>query len=299
MNRPPRYKQDAVIIMAIIVVILALWRLQSRPKQFGGIGSWVGTNIFGPATLSLFSGSEPGADGNTPPAGSNSGPITASNGLAPIRTNTPTSSRPPVIEAPPGSHQTLSTNLLNTNGPVTVIAVTPSDLVETPPGVTSASNVLEAATIEQRLGEVSAKGGDIQISLSWNNYNDLDLHCIDPSGEEIWFSHPVSSRTGGELDVDRNAHPPYTTSPVENIYWPIGAAPPGLYKIFVVYYAPRNGMDPAVPTAFTVRTVVRGWKTWFFKSAIRYTGRQEPKPICTLQYDPANADPSRRFRFVQ
>ena len=143
---------------------------------------------------------------------------------------------------PPGGHQTLSTNLLNTNGPVTQIAVAPADLVQTPPGVTSARNVSDAATIERRLGEVSAKGGDIQISLSWNNFNDLDLHCIDPTGEEIWFSHPRSTRTGGELDVDQNAHPPYTTTPVENIYWPAGGAPPGLYKIFVVYYAPRNGL---------------------------------------------------------
>jgi hypothetical protein len=295
MNRPTRFKQDAAIVMAIIIVILLLWRLTSHPKGFGGMGAWAGTNIFGPATLSLISGSESGE-----PA-SNGGLTTVSNEVAPIKTNTPTapSSPPPVNEAPPGSRQTLSTNLLNSNGPVTVIAVTPADLVETPPGVTSASNVSEAASIERRLGEVSAKGGDIQISLSWNNYNDLDLHCIDPTGEEIWFSHPRSNRTGGELDVDKNAHPPFTTAPVENIYWPIGAARPGLYKIFVVFYSPRNGLDPNLPTAFTVRTVVRDWKTYFFKSVISYTGHQEPKPICILRYDPANPDPARRFGFVQ
>jgi hypothetical protein len=253
----------------------------------------MGADIFGPATLGLTSGSESGTDDHPS--------TTGTNVLTPITTNTtpPPASHPPVIESPPGSHQTLPTNLLNTNGPVTVIAVPPADLVETPPGVTYASNVSEAATIERRLGEVSAKGGDIQISLSWNNYNDLDLHCIDPTGEEIWFSHPISNRTHGELDVDKNAHPPYTSSPVENIYWPIGGAPSGLYKIFVVFYAPRNGMDPATATAFTVRTVVRGWKTWFFKSTINFTGHQEPKPICTLQYDPDNPDPARRFRFVQ
>jgi len=284
-----------VIVMAILVVILALWRLRSGSKQPGGVGSWVGTNIFGSSTLSLLPGSEQGAET------SNGGPTTASNGVAPIRTNTPAPppDNPPLIDTLPASTQTPSTNLLHTNGPVTVIAVTPADLVQTPPGVTSAPIVSEAATIEQRLDGASAKGGDIQISLSWNNYNDLDLHCVEPTGEEIWFSHRISDRTRGELDVDQNARPPFTSSPVENIYWPVGKAPTGLYKIFVVFYSPRNGMDPKVPTAFTVRTVVKGWKTYYFKSVISYTGRQEPKPICTLQYEPANPDPSQRFRFVQ
>ena len=300
MNRRKRLKQNAVIIVAIAVVILVLWRLHTHPKQFGGIGSFVSTNILGPATLSLISGSEPGMDGPPPPPGASGGSTTTSNELAPIRTNTPTAtSGPPLLNlAPPGSHQPLSSNLLHSNGPVTLIAVAPADLVLTPPGVTSASNVSDAASIERRLGQVSARGGDIQISLSWNNYNDLDLHCVDPSGDEIWYSHRIS-RTRGELDVDQNANPPYTTSPVENIYWPVDAAPRGLYKVFVVYYAPRHGLDPTVPTAFTVRTVVRGWTTYFFKSTIGYTGSQIRKPICTLRYDPTNADPSLRFGFVQ
>lgn len=286
--------------MAIAIVILVLWRLLTHPKQYGGVGSFVSTNVLGPATLSLISGS-PGMDGPPPPPGESGGPTTNSNDLAPIRTNRPSpSSNPPAVNPPPpGSHQTLSTNLQRTNGPVTLIAVAPADLVQTPPGVTSAATVADAATIEKRLGEASAKGGDVQFSLSWNNYNDLDLHCIDPKGEEIWFNHRYSISSGGELDVDQNARAPYTASPVENIYWPVGGAPAGLYKIFVVYYSPRNGMDPKLPTAFTVRTVVRGWKTYFFKSTINYTGHQDAKHICTLRYEPENPDPAQRFSFVQ
>ncbi len=284
--------------MAIIVVLLALWRLHTRPQLFGGMGAWAGTNIFGSNTLSLLSGAESGTGGNTPPAGSNSEPITVSDGSAQLRTNStiPGSNHPPLMEAPTGSNQSLSTNLLNTNGPVTVIAVAPADLVETPPGVTAASNVPEAASIERRLGEASAKGGDIQISLFWKNYNDLDLHCIDPRGEEIFFSNKRSHLTGGELDVDRNAQMPFTATPVENIYWPVGGAPPGLYRIFVVHYALHGGKDP---TAFTVRTVVRTCAcTNFFSSAISFSGLREGKPVCTLQYDPANPNPSSRVRFV-
>jgi uncharacterized protein YfaP (DUF2135 family) len=40
--------------------------------------------------------------------------------------------------------------------------------------------------------------------IAWSNVNDLDLHVIEPSGEETSFSHRKSA-TGGELDVDINA----------------------------------------------------------------------------------------------
>src|SRR4051812_33577627 len=56
---------------------------------------------------------------------------------------------------------------------------------------------------QERLKEAKAKTGDIQISLIWNDTNDLDLHCIDPDGFEVYWRAPTS-RSGGELDVDRN-----------------------------------------------------------------------------------------------
>jgi hypothetical protein len=296
MTRSPRYMQDAVIAMAILVVILALWRLHSRPKMFGALGSWAATNIFGGTTLGLIQGAGQGGGEGQPVLEPPTASAASSNQSSLAVTNPPAA---PGLANRSASNSTpaanlLSTNLLNTNGPVTIIAVAPSDLVETPPGVAASSNVPEAAALERRLGEVSAKGGEIQISLSWHNYNDLDLHCVDPAGEEIFFSNRRSSRTGGELDVDQNAHLPYNMSPVENIYWPFGGAPAGLYRIFVVYYAPHCDTDE---TAFLVRTIVQG-QTNYFKSAITYTGMRERKPICSLRYDPANANPAQRFRFV-
>jgi len=52
-----------------------------------------------------------------------------------------------------------------------------------------------------------------------------------------------------------NASPPFTDSPVENIFWPYESAPAGRYEVFVDYFA-RHGDDD--PTAFTVRTDVKG-----------------------------------------
>lgn len=93
------------------------------------------------------------------------------------------------------------------------------------------------AEFKERLSAAGAKTGDVQLSLIWFNRNDLDLHCIDPSGFEISYSQR-KSRTGGELDVDRNAgcvQP--TDEPVENIFWPVGGAPNGIYRVFVNFYS--------------------------------------------------------------
>lgn len=72
--------------------------------------------------------------------------------------------------------------------------------------------------------------------IAWSNVNDLDLHVIEPNGEETSFSHRKSA-TGGELDVDMNAGSQRSQEPCENICWPSGAAPTGHYKVLVVYYS--------------------------------------------------------------
>jgi outer membrane protein OmpA-like peptidoglycan-associated protein len=107
--------------------------------------------------------------------------------------------------------------------------------------------------LNKRLKREGAKTGSIQISLLWNNYNDLDLHCIDPSGEEIFYSHKKSS-SNGELDVDMNAGGPSSNQPVENIYWGKGTAPDGEYKVILHHYAKRNcGAECLDPSNYFIR----------------------------------------------
>lgn len=77
--------------------------------------------------------------------------------------------------------------------------------------------------------------GDVQVKLSWNNYNDLDLYCVDPYGEVVWFKNKVVG-SGGLLEIDMNVEYPDSKTPIENIYWPTGEAPFGTYTVYVAYY---------------------------------------------------------------
>ncbi len=104
--------------------------------------------------------------------------------------------------------------------------------------------------LRQRLEREGAKSSDVQISLMWNNYNDLDLHVVCPSGERIHGGNRDSA-CGGELDVDANVRPE-TKKPVENVVWPEGKAPGGTYKAYVHHYKKHKKRRSRDPTKFKV-----------------------------------------------
>ena len=50
-----------------------------------------------------------------------------------------------------------------------------------------------ASALEKRLEREGAKRGSVQISLMWDNWNDLDLHVITPSGEHSYHDNRKSN----------------------------------------------------------------------------------------------------------
>lgn len=113
--------------------------------------------------------------------------------------------------------------------------------------------------------------GDVQVLLSWNNYNDLDLICTDPNGESVFFrNRNVSS--GGMLEIDMNVEYPDSKIPIENIFWQPGTAPNGTYNVYLLYY--KNHEPGINETPFSIK-VKYGGKTDEYKGVIR----KEDKPI--------------------
>lgn len=101
---------------------------------------------------------------------------------------------------------------------------------------------------------VKAAGGNVdgvlRFSIMWNegqnDDSDLDAHCKEPNGNEIYFGNckkPNTSGCGGQLDVDIT-HPMTQMAgkpSVENITWAdMSHMKPGVYKFFVNQYAARG-----------------------------------------------------------
>ena len=99
-----------------------------------------------------------------------------------------------------------------------------------------------ADSIKERVKKAGGKvDGDLRCSLSWFNYDDLDLHMKEPHGNEIYYGNKRSDKTSGHLDVDMNAGHGATRSAVENITYPDRKKMvPGIYQLIVHNFAKRE-----------------------------------------------------------
>lgn len=88
--------------------------------------------------------------------------------------------------------------------------------------------------------------GDLRISLSWFNADDLDLSVVEPNGSRIYFSRKRSSQSGGTLDLDMNGLDKHSdTEPVENIIYPDRRKmPQGVYRAIVNNFSKRSNTNP-------------------------------------------------------
>ena len=109
--------------------------------------------------------------------------------------------------------------------------------------------------IDERLEREGGASGEVQISLAWDDFNDLDLHLFCPSGERIYFNNK-KSECGGLLDVDMNVRP-VSNTPVENVVWK-GDAPLGTYKVGVHFYKHHRKRRTKRVCHYRLRVITHG-----------------------------------------
>jgi hypothetical protein len=124
-------------------------------------------------------------------------------------------------------------------------------------------------------------GVEIRATLIWGNRNDLDLHCMTPGGEHIYYGNK-RARCGGWLDVDMNVRGE-TTEPVENIRWLPGSARVGRYQFYVYHYRfhePYHGETP-----YSVELEVNG-KIYRYDGVLPSGQTQISQPVFEFSYVP-------------
>lgn len=97
--------------------------------------------------------------------------------------------------------------------------------------------------------------GKLQVSVSFDNAKDIDLHLIEPNGSHIYYGQSTSSN-GGQLDLDSNASCNIDNINNENIYYENEATvEAGTYKAYVVMY---SNCDESVATNYVLTVRYNG-----------------------------------------
>lgn len=139
--------------------------------------------------------------------------------------------------------------------------------------------------------------GDVQVLLTWNNFNDLDLYCTDPTGETVYFKNKKVS-TGGQLEIDMNVEYPGTNKPIENIFWDNGTAPNGTYHVYLHYYQMQETNINETP--YTINVTYGGISEVYTGSIKKEDGITH---ICSFKLGveniPQSAEDSHKARLLQ
>jgi hypothetical protein len=95
-------------------------------------------------------------------------------------------------------------------------------------------------TTDSIKGKVQRAGGNVnavlRTSLSWFNYDDLDIHVIEPNGNHVHYGNK-----GNKLDVDMNVGSNTSRDAVENVSWTAPAT--GNYQVYINNFTKRETID--------------------------------------------------------
>ncbi|MEP6572945.1 MAG: hypothetical protein ABJD11_09620 [Gemmatimonadota bacterium] len=114
--------------------------------------------------------------------------------------------------------------------------------------------------VTQPMQVIHVGTGDVQVSVSWSDSSDVDLHVVDPNGEEIYYGHRTSV-SKGSLDLDSNAGCSRDASggfkSNENIVWPASQGVAGTYIVRLDHWSACGATAP-VDYVVTVNTRTGG-----------------------------------------
>jgi hypothetical protein len=113
---------------------------------------------------------------------------------------------------------------------ILILAQTPPQTFDLEVGAGTAASVGAVDTVPITLTTVAAS--DVEVSLNWDVDTDLDLHVVEPDGEEIYYGNTTSS-SGGMLDLDSNAACDLDHKRAEHVTWPNVTPPHGTYTVIV------------------------------------------------------------------
>lgn len=119
----------------------------------------------------------------------------------------------------------------------------------------------------EALDVIAVGNGDIQVTLTWDTPTDVDLHVVEPNGDETYYGTD-GSPSGGDLDLDSNPACSIDAINNENITWT--AAPPhGSYIVRVDFY---DDCGVTTTTHYTVTVRRKGRATQTFNGTFSGLG---------------------------
>ncbi|MBS2032260.1 MAG: hypothetical protein JST54_30450 [Deltaproteobacteria bacterium] len=108
---------------------------------------------------------------------------------------------------------------------------------------------------------LNGAAGEVQVTLSWDALEDLDVHVVEPNGCAIWYGN-TNRPTGtsqcsasGSLDRDSNAGCQTDGINIENVICPSSGVPSGTYSVIVDEY---EHCDASTSFNFAVQVRVNG-----------------------------------------
>jgi len=224
-----------VVLLTLMLIMLTGLTPGAGAQSVAGDGTSPDGDLEGSVASEKSNADESPADEQDAPPGE------ADDGPAEVREDTtqtePEASSEPVPTPKPESREAVQKTDLATF----TIAALPTGGEEVQAQTQGSSRGF--SDVAERLNRAGASTGDVQLSLAWNNGNDLDLHVIAPGGERIMYRHK-KSKCKGVLDVDMNAAGSVSRRPIENIYWPTGVAPRGQFIVIVHHYRNHGSADP-------------------------------------------------------